>query len=380
MGVLRDLFSPLDPTAGLRVEAQLNPRTTSAGYYYTVPQAAIYPLSYSEAVQIPAVHRCLSLVKGVAAGLPLEMYDESTNAEVESPPEWLVQPDPRMTRGVQIAATVQDLAMYGLAYWQVLDVFPGTQKPSRFAYVNHQRVIPVYNRTSTIVDYYQVDGGTVPNDGVGSLITFQGLDEGALYRGKVALRRAYDLQLAGQNYANTPAPQGIIKNNGADLPQAEVSGLLNQWKNARKRGAVGYLSAQLEWMQSSYSPVEMALNEQIDNSDSQIAELFNIDPYWVNAQKSSMTYSNVRDVNRQFYQTSLRYYLDPIEQRLNMPDIGFPGFNIRFSLDEFLRTSPMERTQINQILFQNGVIDVTEWRQFEDLAPRGSADPEGIME
>ena len=80
----------------------------------------------------------------------------------------------------------------------------------------------------------------------------------------------------------------------------------------------------------------MALTEQIDNADSQIAQLFNLDPYWVNAQKSSMTYSNVRDVNRQLYQTTLRYYLDPIEQRLNFPDIGFPGFDIRFSLDEFL--------------------------------------------
>lgn len=380
MGVLRDLFT-IDHSQGFpRVEAQLNPRTTSTGYYYTTPATAIFPLSYSEAVQIPAVHRCLSLVKGVAAGLGLEMYDDTTNAVVEPPPEWIEQPDPRMARGVQIAATIQDLALYGLAYWQVLEVFPGTNRPSRMAYVNHQRVLPVYNRNATIVDYYQVDGNIVPNDGVGSLITFQGYDEGALFRGKVTLRRAYDLQLAAQNYAAVPAPQGILKNNGADLPAGEVQGLLNQWKAARKRGAVGYLSAQLDWQQSSYSPIEMALNEQIDNSDSQVAELFNIDPYWVNAQKSSMTYTNVRDVNRQFYETSLRYYIDPIEQRLNMPDIGFPGYEIRFCLDDFLRTAPMERTQINQILFQNGVIDVNEWRQFEDLAPRGSADPEGVQE
>lgn len=380
MGVFRDLFSPTIHASGLQVEAQLNPRQLAPGYFYTTPTSVIAPLSYSEAVQIPAVHRCLSLIKGVAAGLPMEMYDAQTNAEVPRPPEWLTQPDPRMARGVQIAATIQDLALYGLAYWQVLEVFPGTNKPARFAYVPHARVMPHLNREGTIVDYYDVGGMAVPNDGVGSLITFQGYDEGALFRGKTALRRAYDLQLAAQNYANVPAPQGIIKNNGADLPQGEVMGLLNSWKSARKRGAVGYLSAQLEWIQSAYSPVEMALNEQIDNSDSQIAELFNIDPYWVNAQKSSMTYSNVRDVNRQFYQTSLRYYLDPIEQRLNLPDVGFPGFDIRFSLDDFLRTAPLERVQIEQILFQNGVIDANEWRQMEDLAPRGSADPEGVQE
>ena len=366
MGVLTALA-----LRGIDLEAQLNPRTTAPGYYYTVPTAVATPLAYTEAVQIAAVHRCLSLVKGICAGLPLEMYDDRTNAEVEEAPEWLTQPDPRMSRGVQIAATIQDLALYGTGYWEVLDTFPGTGKPSRFAYVNYQRVMPQYNRDSTIVAYYNVDGTRRPDNGIGSLITFQGLDEGALYRGKVVLRRAYDLQLAAQNYAASPSPTGVIKNNGADLPPAEVSGLLNQWKNARRRGAVGYLSAQLEWQASSYSPVEMALNEQIDNSDSAIAQLFNLDPYWVNAQKSSMTYSNVRDVNRQLYQTTLRYYLDPIEQRLNFPDIGFPGFNIRFSLDEFLRADPIERITVIEKMLQNGIITPDEARGMEDLAPRG---------
>lgn len=367
MGVLRNIA-----LRGIDIEAQLNPRTTGPGYYYTVPTAVATPLAYTEAVQIAAVHRCLALIKGISAGLPLEMYDESTNAEIEGP-VWLMQPDPRMSRGVQIAATIQDLALYGLAYWEVLEVENG--KPSRFAYVNYTRVMPSYNRSETVVAYYNVDGNRRPDFGVGSLITFQGLDEGALYRGKVVLRRAYDLQLAAQQYAATPSPTGVIKNNGADLPQAEVTGLLNQWKNARKRGAVGYLSAQLEWQASSYSPVEMALNEQIDNSDSAIAQLFNLDPYWVNAQKSSMTYSNVRDVNRQLYQTTLRYYLDPIEQRLNFEDIGYPGrFEIRFSLDEFLRSDPMERVTVIEKLVQNGIITVDEARGMEDLAPRGEGD------
>lgn len=362
---------------GLDIQAELGPRTTAPGYWWTAPATLSTPLAYQEAIQIPAVNRCLALVKGIIGGLPLEMYDEQTNAEVEGP-AWLKQPDPRMARSVQIAATIEDLALYGTAYWEVLETENG--KPSRFAYVNYQRVLPNYDRDMTVVAWYDVDGGRRPMDGVRSLITFQGLDQGALFRGKVALRRAYDLQLAAQTYARTPAPTGVIKNNGADLPQNEVAGLLNAWKSARQRGAVGYLSAQLEWQASSYSPVEMALNEQIDNADSQIAELFNVDPYWVNAQKSSMTYTNVRDVNSQLYQTTLRYYLEPIEQRLNFPDLAYPGYEYKFSLDNFLRTSPAERVQIEQTLFQNGVIDVTEWRQMEDLAPRGSQDPESVQQ
>lgn len=372
MGLLRNVA-----LRGVDVAAELGPRTNTPGYWFTSPAPLISPLAYQEAIQIPAVNRCLAIVKGIIAGLPLEMYDEATNAEVEGP-EWLKQPDPRMARGVQLAATVEDIAMYGTAYWEVLETQNG--KPSRFAYIGYQRVLPNYTRDNSIVAYYDVDGSRRPMDGVGSLITFQGLDQGALYRGKVALRRAYDLQVAGQTYAQSPNPTGVIKNNGADLPESQIAGLLNSWKAARRRGSVGYLSAQLEWQASSYSPVEMALNEQIDNADAQIAELFNLDPYWVNAQKSSMTYSNVRDVNRQLYQTTLRYYMDPIEQRLNFPDLAYPGFEYRFSTDDFLRTAPLERVQIEQILFQNGVIDVQEWRQMEDLAPRGSTDPETVQE
>lgn len=372
MGVLQAIA-----LRGLDVKAELGPRLTTPGYWFSAPAALTTPLAYQEAIQIPAVNRCLAIVKGIIGGLPLEMYDERTNAEVEGP-AWLKQPDPRMSRGVQLAATIEDLALYGTAYWEVLETQNG--KPSRFAYINYQRVLPIYNKDTTIVAAYDVDGGRRPMDGVGSLITFQGLDQGALFRGKVALRRAYDLQVAAQNYAQSPNPSGVIKNNGADLPQAEVQGLLNAWKSARRRGSVGYLSAQLEWQASSYSPVEMALNEQIDNSDSQIAELFNLDPYWVNAQKSTMTYSNVRDVNRQLYQTTLRYYMDPIEQRLNFPDLAVPGYEYRFSIDDFLRVDPLTRVQIEQTLFQNGVIDVNEWRQMEDLAPRGSSDPESVQE
>ena len=116
------------------------------------------------------------------------------------------------------------------------------------------------------------------------------------------------------------------------------------------------------------------------SSDSQIAELFNLDPYWVNAQKSSMTYSNVRDVNRQLYQTTLRYYLDPIEQRLNFADLAIPGYEYKFSLDEFLRSDATERINVIEKMLTTGMISIEEARGMEDLAPRGSADVESVQE
>ena len=46
------------------------------------------------AVSVPAVTRCLNLVKGVISSVPLEVYSTSTGEELPSP-VWVNQPDKR---------------------------------------------------------------------------------------------------------------------------------------------------------------------------------------------------------------------------------------------------------------------------------------------
>ena len=365
---------------GLDVTAQADePRVIFNGFQWN-PANIIGPVTRSDAMQIPAVRRGRSIIAGTIASFGLELYDDTTNAEIPDGLGWLDQPDPRMTRATQIAATVDNLMFHGFSYWEVTSLIPGTMRPNGFAFVSAARVSAINNALNTLVDFYTVDGNRRPPVGIGSIITFQAEDEGFLACASAVIRRGTELQRAALNLAASPMPSGVLKNSGADLPDAKVLSLLNGWKQSRRENATAYLSAQLEFQSQSYNAVEMAINEQITNNAGDIALMLNLDPWYVNAQNASMTYSNRVDINKQLVNQTLRPFIDVIEQRLSMPDLCPEGYEVRFSLDEFLRADALARVQVLEKLLTLGIIDVPEARSMEDLAPRGSADPEGVTE
>jgi hypothetical protein len=63
------------------------------------------PMDRTLATQVPAVNRCLNLIKGVVGYLPLELYKKSTGQKLGKP-LWLEQPDIRQPRSVTISWTV----------------------------------------------------------------------------------------------------------------------------------------------------------------------------------------------------------------------------------------------------------------------------------
>jgi len=365
---------------GLDVTAQeANPRVIVQPQPFTLTNL-VGPVSRGDAMNIPACRRARTIICGTIASFGLEMFDDKTNAIIEDGLPWLGQPDPHMTQAAQVAATVDNLLFHGLSYWEVLSVVQGSNRPARMAFVSFDRVSPQYDRTGRLVSNYMVDGVARPNIGVGSLITFQAEDEGFLACASTIVRRGQELQRSALNVASTPMQTGILKNNGADLPAGKVSELLGGWRRQRKEYSTAFLQGQIEFQPTSYSAVEMAINEQISSNAADIALSLNLDPWYVNAQNASMTYSNRVDINKQLVNQTLRPFIDVIEQRLSMPDLCPDGYEIKFSLDDFLRTDALERVTVLEKLLTLGIIDVPEARGMEDMAPRGTADPEGVTE
>ena len=177
------------------------------------------------ALQVPTVSKCRNLICGVIGGIPIELFRKSTGEQLGNP-IWLDQPDIRQPRSVTISYTVESLLMYQVAYWEVTEVYADDGRPSRFAWVQNDRVTIKLNALSTEVDYYIVNNQRRPMSGVGSLITFQSLNPGVLATGARTIRAALDLERAALVAASTPMPTGYLKNSGADLPEAQVQGLL----------------------------------------------------------------------------------------------------------------------------------------------------------
>ena len=362
------------------VTAQLAPAVMSQGYgagvysyggLYATGNGAPFMDRFT-ALQVPAVSRCRNLIAGVISSIDLELYKKSTGVKIESP-LWLDQPDMRQPRSVTIAYTVDSLLFYGVAYWRVTSLYADDGRPSGFEWVANTRVTVTTDKTGETVQYYSVNGVQAPMSGIGSLVTFQSLLPGVLETGGRTIQAAIDLEKAASVAAATPMPTGFIKNSGADLPEAQISGLLAAWKAARASRSTAYLTSTLDYQQVGFSPKDMMYNEASQYLATQIARLMNVPAYYISADmNNSLTYQNIIDGRKEFVAYSLQPFISAIENRLSMDDITAHGNVVRFALDEtFLRADTAARLDAIEKMLNLGLIDLEQAQSMEQLSPSG---------
>jgi HK97 family phage portal protein len=369
MGILSRLTGA---TSAKTIEAQATPQVLGEYSPYAMPFQFAY-VGRTEALGVPALARCRNLLAGTIGTIPLELYKKSTGEELGKP-LWLDQPSYHQPRSETIAYTVDSLLFYGQAFWQVVEVYQESQRPSRFEWVANSRVTATLDRDNVFVKSYAIDGTTVPMDGLGSLITFQSLSDGILNTGVSTIRAALDVQKAAAIAAGTPMATGYLKNTGADLPPAEVQGVLSAWKNSRKNRSTAYLTSTLSYESVGFSPKDMMYNEAIQNLATEIARLCNVPPYYVSAdQNTTMTYANVQDERRQFLTLSLQPFVSAIEDRLSMDDITARGNIVKFDIDKnYLRTDPLAELAVIREMLDLQLITQEQAMRMTDLTPNGS--------
>jgi len=368
---LRLVESVSAPQSTPTIRAQYNPpvfEPDPSSLFFT-PQTFI---TRSDAIAVPSVARAAALIKGVVGTLPLHLYRKSTGQELGNP-IWLDQPDYRQPRMVTLGWTVDALFFYGVAYWEVTELYADDGRPSRFAWVANTRVTVTLNNTNTLVKSYAVDGSERPNSGIGSLITFQAMDEGILNRGGRTIRAALNLEKAAAVAAETPIASGYIQNSGADLPEEQITGLLASWKLARTQRSTAYLSSTLKYEPTAFSPKDMMYSEAKQELATEIARLCNVPAYLLSADaNASMTYSNVMDERKQFVDMSLRPFISAIEERLSMNDMTNSQNYVRMSLDDsYLRSDALTRLAVIEKMLALNLITVEQAREMEDLTPNG---------
>jgi HK97 family phage portal protein len=325
--------------------------------------------------------RCRNLIAGVISSIDLELYKKSTGVELESP-LWLDQPDIRQPRSVTIAYTVDSLLFYGVAYWRVTSLYADDGRPSGFEWISNSRVTVTTNQYGDQVDYYSVNGERVPMSGIGSLVTFQSLLPGVLEVGGRTIQAALDICKAASISAATPMATTVLKNNGADLPEAQVSGLLAAWKAARASRSTAFLTSTLEVQNIGFSPKDMMYNEASQYLATEIARLMNVPAYYISADmNNSMTYQNILDGRKEFVAYSLQPFISAIENRLSMDDITAHGNVVRFAIDEtFLRADTAARLDAIEKMLNLGLIDLQQAQSMEQLSPMGLSEGVGTSD
>jgi len=359
-------------TAKNKIEAQYNPQVLTDQFSY-YPPLDLTAITRAEAITVPAVIRCVNLVKGIVGSMELKTYSKISDEELPNLP-WVNQLTKAAPNNITLSWIVDSLIFYGVAYLKIDEVYQDDQRPARFEYIANNRVTAQLNPLGTYIEYYRIDGQAVPMSGIGSIITIQSPIEGILYTGARTLRAAVDLENAAKVAATTPVPSGILKNNGADLPPNEVAGLLSAWKRSRAERSTAYLTSTLEYQATAFSPKDMMYNEALQYMATQIARLCNVPAYYLSADmNNSMTYSNVQDERRQFVSLSLQPYITAIENRLSMDDITPNTQSISFDMDSgFLRANPMERLNVIEKMLNLGLITVEQAQAMEELSPNGN--------
>jgi HK97 family phage portal protein len=337
------------------------------------------PMDRNIALQVPSVSRCRNLIAGVISSIDLGLYKKSTGKKLENP-VWLDQMDIRQPLSVTLAYLVDALLFYGVAYLRVTSLYADDNRPSGFEFIPNTRVTVTTNKYGDEVQYYAVNGVQVPMDGIGSLVTFQSLLPGVLQTGGRTIQAALDIQKAAAVAAATPMATTILKNTGADLPEAQIQGLLAAWKSARTNRSTAYLTSTLEAQNIGFSPKDMTYNESSQYLATEIARLMNVPAYYISADmNNSMTYQNILDGRKEFVAYSLQPFISAIENRLSMDDLTAHGNRVRFAVDEtFLRADTMARLDAIEKMLNLGLIDVSQAQEMEQLTPNGSGDTANV--
>jgi len=370
MGFFRDLVG-LSPKP--QIQAQLAPPVITDPFNFYSQFTPFQTVSRNEAISVPSVMRCRNLIAGTIGGMELKTYSNAAKEELPNLP-WVNQLSKSAPNSIIVTALVDALLFYGVGYLECVEVYQDDNRPARFDFVNNTRVTVQLNKLNTFVDFYSVDGIERPMSGIGSLITFQSPIDGILVAGARTLRAAIDLEKAVSVASATPQPAGVLKNNGADLGEKEVAGLLAAWRSARANRSTAYLTSSLEYQPTAFSPKDMLYVDALQNMATQIARLCNVPAYYISADmNNSMTYANVQDERRQFVSLSLQPYICAVEDRLSQNDLTPVTQHVAFDMDSgFLRANPLERLAVIEKMLALDLITVEQAREMEELTPNGN--------
>lgn len=311
------------------------------------------------AMMVPAYRRGHNLIAGKVATMPIR-HDQSLPDNLRT---LAIQPERDRGYWVTMNRTVGDLVNRGRAYWLI-------ETPITAYRVKWLPADEVSEQDNGRILYAGTElFRSDPNDRpiAGRVIAFDGYREGALDAGGDVLATALALELASRDYAETPHPGDVLENtSGAEMDDEDVKKLIRDWRDARKAQAgVAYLAPGVKLGDpKGWSPTELALDVQRNQSAVQIARLLNMDAAWVSASVggTAMTYVNRIDLRQDFYDLTLTDYVDPIAQRLSMRDV----FDRPTRLDPaaFLRANLQARVEMATALLAAEVIDRAEARAF----------------
>jgi len=338
-----------------------------------------YPAGYyMGAMAIPGVARAVQIIADVIGSLPWDAYTTHGKARAEKifpRPPLLEQPSPPETRANTFSAWATDYVMNGNAFgiissWDA-NGYPTSVVPVPVCSVGIRRVLKpgeswlpvgaieykVGSETYSSVEVIHIKGECRPGD-----VRGYGILE--LQMSTLNLAHAQNTQAGSLSTAGVPT--GVLTNSNPDLTPAQAQALKASWLESQATRTVAVLNAQTEFKALAWNPEELQLIEARKFMLTDIANMFGVPAWFLNAETSSGTYSNIEQEAINLVKFGkLQGMIARFEQALSLL---FPrGTTVSIDLDALYRPDKMARYQTYEIGIRAGFIDADYVAEVEGL-------------
>jgi hypothetical protein len=140
--------------------------------------------------------------------------------------------------------------------------------------------------------------------------------------GSTAIATSVALDEAARRFADTEVPAGWLKQTGGEpLTGDEMRATAQDWAQARRTNTVAMLNDVVDWHESTMDPTRLQLVEARRHQAVEAGRLLNVPAALLDAEVSSMTYSNQRDALTALWWLGAWPLADAIGQVLSGPNV-----------------------------------------------------------
>ena len=327
------------------------PSKAAAAGGYTSNQAGVSMIgqyySYQEgearnrAISVPAINRARDLMASVIGCMPLRMYNErwfdgKREKIYLDPRSWLRRPDPTVPYQFLMAWTLDDLLMFGRAFWHVSSRY-ADGRPASFqrlpagSITTTDMVGPVWFAPSKEVYF---NGGMLNPD---DLVQFLSPAQGLIYSAPGAIETALKIEAARNRNASSQVPAGVLRQVGGEpLSAQELADLAAAFNQARLTNQTAALNEFVTYTETNMTPDKMLLIDSANYSALEAARLANVPPYLVGVSTGSYSYQSSQQARADLYIFGVKLYAEAIAETLSMDNVLPAGTFVEFDPSEYL--------------------------------------------
>jgi HK97 family phage portal protein len=330
------------------------------------------PIGQDSALRLAAVFACVRYISETIASLPVHLYERTGDKREQLPdPQWLIKPNPEMTRFELIERTLAALNLDGNAFWyfehdrlgRVAEVWP-----------IHPAAVQVRRKKDLSLEY--AIGSKVYDDsqivhmrafaGPGGL---RGLSPIGLFKSSALALAAAAEEYGTRFFDNDATPGGVIQA-PAELSESALERMAAKWKlkhqGLAKSSEPGFLLGGSTWQSVTIPNDHAQFLETRQYQTTEVARIFRVPPHKI-ADLSRATFSNIEHQNIEAVTDCIRPWCVRIEIAASplMPGDAY----LKFNLNGLLRGDTMSRYASYNMGINAGWLKPDEPRAWEDLDP-----------